>query len=253
METSWVHYRLWYSYSFCINTKLLYNAITKDRKSILDWTGQPERKEYKISLGILGIWPSMFRKNYLRWNRHGQWWGKRTVISRLEIKRKNFNVEQTDSRKIQAKTVPTVTIKLVINQLMKRIGWYNWGDKGFEHMTLMGKSLNLISSAGGKEVKEGKELTEVAKSFCVGLHSKENREIHIFGLWRWTAVRGAQEKVLKQLDKLNCNKSLRLEPIHLKVLKEPNKIAELLNICNLSLKTATRSEIWRGASSIPDL
>lgn len=59
--------------------------------------------------------------------------------------------------------------------------------------------------------------------------------------------------MLKRLDKLNCNKSLRLEPIHLKVLKELNKIAEPLNICNLSLKTATRSEIWRGASSIPDL
>lgn len=59
--------------------------------------------------------------------------------------------------------------------------------------------------------------------------------------------------MLKQLDKLNCNKSPRLEPIHLKVLKELNKIAELLNICNLSLKTASRSEIWRGASSTQDL
>lgn len=44
---------------------------------------------------------------------------KRTVMSRLKIKRKMLNVEWRDSRKIQAKTVPT--IKLVINQLMKRI------------------------------------------------------------------------------------------------------------------------------------
>lgn len=40
-------------------------------------------------------------------------------MSRLEIKRKILNVEQRDSRKIQAKIVPTIT--LVINQLMKRI------------------------------------------------------------------------------------------------------------------------------------
>lgn len=45
--------------------------------------------------------------------------GKGTVMSRLEIKRKILNVEQRDSRKIQAKIVPTIT--LVINQLMKRI------------------------------------------------------------------------------------------------------------------------------------
>lgn len=46
-------------------------------------------------------------------------WGKRTVMSRLEIKRKHLNVEQRDSRKIQGKTVST--IKLMINQLMKGI------------------------------------------------------------------------------------------------------------------------------------
>lgn len=108
----------------------------------------------------------MFRKDYFRWRRYGQWSGKGTVMSRLEIKRKILNVEQRDSRKIQAKIVPTIT--LVINQIMKRIVWYNCDDKGFEHRMLTGKSLNLINWAGEKEVKEEKELMEVAKSFLCG-------------------------------------------------------------------------------------
>lgn len=64
-------------------------------------------------------------------------------MSRLEIKGKILNVEQRDSRKIQSKTLPT--IKLVINQLVKRIAQYNCSDKGFEQRMLMGTSLNVIS------------------------------------------------------------------------------------------------------------
>lgn len=75
--------------------------------------------------------------------------------------RSKVNVEQKISRKIQAKILPT--IKLVINQLMKGIGQNNCSDIGFEHWMLTGKSLNLISWVRKKEVKEEKELTEVAK------------------------------------------------------------------------------------------
>lgn len=45
METSRVPYRLWYSYSFCINTKPLYNSAMKGRNTNEGWAGQPERKE----------------------------------------------------------------------------------------------------------------------------------------------------------------------------------------------------------------
>ena len=41
-------------------------------------------------------------------------WGKRTVTSTLEIKRTILNVQPTDSRRIQAKIVPT--IKLIGDQ-----------------------------------------------------------------------------------------------------------------------------------------
>lgn len=53
------------------------------------------------------------------------------------------NVEQRISRKIQENIVPP--IKLVISQLMKKIGQNNCSDIGFEHWMLTGKSLNLIS------------------------------------------------------------------------------------------------------------
>lgn len=62
--------------------------------------------------------------------------------SQVNVRSKE-NVEQGISRKIQAKIVPT--IKLVINQLLKRIGQDNCSDTGFEHWMLTGKSLNLIS------------------------------------------------------------------------------------------------------------
>lgn len=80
--------------------------------------------------------------------------------SRVNVSSKE-NVEQRISRKIQAKIVPT--IKLVTHQLLKSIGQNNPSDIGFEHWMLTGKSLNLISWAREKEVKEEKELTEVAK------------------------------------------------------------------------------------------
>lgn len=85
--------------------------------------------------------------------------GKRTVTSRLEIKKRYLNVEQRDSRKIQAKIVPS--IKLVINQLMKRIVWHNCGSKGFEHRTPTGKSPNLICGEGENEVGRGERPREI--------------------------------------------------------------------------------------------
>lgn len=62
--------------------------------------------------------------------------------SQVNVRSKE-NVEQRISRKIQAKIVPT--IKLVINQLLKRIGQHNCSDTGFEHWMLTGKSLSLIN------------------------------------------------------------------------------------------------------------
>lgn len=151
MGTSWVLYRLCYSSSLCINTNPLQNTIMKERNAT------NPRWDSPASLRILGIWPSMSRKGYFRWNRYGQWLRK---VSQVNVS-STENVEWRISRKIQAKIRPT--IKLVINQLMKRIGQNNCSNIGFEHWMLTGKSLNLISWAREKEVKEEKELTEVAK------------------------------------------------------------------------------------------
>lgn len=49
---------------------------------------------------------------------------------------------------------------------------------------------------------------------------------------------GSEEIAMQQLEKLNCNKSYRVNGFHPKIPKEvKNKIAELLiKICNSSLK-----------------